>query len=96
VDFDQGSQPYTGWSQQTIARSSAATDFGAPDTPGSHKYTLTIRQPGRPTLTIDPTVDVDDDSPPPEGDNGSPSAPRRKKRAVRKKKAARKGGKKKR
>jgi hypothetical protein len=71
VDF--GSVANSPWSfaSKNVPRGSGGTggtNFGAPNhVKGKFKYTLTVKVPGQPPLTIDPQVEVDSGPPPNRG-----------------------------
>ena len=60
-----GTHPWN-WTSDTAPQGAAGKDYGAPTNKqkATHNYTLVIRRPGAPAITVDPEVGVDSGGPP--------------------------------
>jgi hypothetical protein len=70
-----GGKPW-GWSSDTVARGTEK-NYGAPSNKNgaTHRYTVVIKVPGQPPITIDPEVVVSEGGPP---DGGKKKAAKKK------------------
>jgi hypothetical protein len=67
-----------------IARGALGKDFGVPINTGLFSYTLKMTRPGKPAITLDPEVDVNDGGPP--GIRKRPGPKPKKKKSTKKRK----------